>query len=371
MSLVAHIQAWIARQWQRRGLWALMLRPASWLYGYIANRRREAFQAQNPSAYRSPVPVIVVGNIYVGGTGKTPVTCAIAQVLQQLGWHPGLVSRGYGSQQSAMPVTGQGALDWRAFGDEPSLIARKTGIPVSVHRRRDQAARALLKAFPEVDVILSDDGLQHYALARDLEILIQDERGIGNGLLLPAGPLRESAERAQCVDLKLNRLRTHMPGNACWCSGVANSPAPNSLGQAAPQACFSVQIDGFWHLSTGTKVSVQQFIEKLGDQRQLIALAGIGVPQRFFDSLNDLGIRPDRTTALADHAPIDPKWLQALPQHAVKTILITEKDAVKCLSDTDSRVWVASTSVCWQCDQCSNQLMKLLEKLTVSQYSHR
>lgn len=325
MPTQAKLQSWIARQWQKRGVWAYLTYPLAWIYGLITNRRRRAYRLAYGNVARVSVPVIVIGNIYVGGTGKTPLACALAEVLQRQGWHPGLISRGYGRQDDRLPSIGRGhALEWQSFGDEPALIARKTGIPVSVQRDRALAANALLARFPEVDIIISDDGLQHYGLARDFEILVQDERGIGNGLLLPAGPLREPPSRLEQVNLIMTR-------------------------QANPRACplpaFGVNITHFWQPSTGNRVDAATFVAHGASLQPLAAIAGIGVPQRFFLSLQNLGVPMAQAYPLADHAAIDEQWLKQL---SAKTILMTEKDSVKLtLPIIDPRLWVAETTVQW------------------------
>ncbi len=174
--------------WSRRGVPSTLLLPLSWLYGRLSARR---LRAGARTAWKAPVPVVVVGNILVGGTGKTPVTIAVCQALQARGWHPGIVSRGYGVTVGPEPRLSDAGGDAPRLGDEPALIHTATGAPVAVHPRRARAAATLLAAHPEVDVLIADDGLQHTALARDLELIVQDGRGVGNGRLLPAGPLRE------------------------------------------------------------------------------------------------------------------------------------------------------------------------------------
>ncbi|MCD8494305.1 MAG: tetraacyldisaccharide 4'-kinase [Burkholderiaceae bacterium] len=325
MSIRAHFQSWISRQWQKKGIWAWVTSPLALAYGLIASKRREAYLSGKQKPYRAPVPVLVIGNIYVGGTGKTPLACAIAELLQRQGWHPGLVSRGYGRLNDATVATGQGPdLDWQEFGDEPALIAHKTGMPVSVHQNRAQAAELLLARFAQTDIIVSDDGLQHYGLARDFEILVQDDRGTGNGFLLPAGPLRESLERLNEVDLVLTRS-THIR--------IGLEPG------------FSLQIDQFWQPATGLKLDPAQFVTQAKSQGSIAAAAGIGVPQRFFMSLLEVGITLQDCYPLADHAAIDLHWLNSL---SAKTILITEKDAIKLDKPiADHRIWVAQTSVNW------------------------
>ncbi|MBW8901401.1 MAG: tetraacyldisaccharide 4'-kinase, partial [Massilia sp.] len=188
------LEATLTRAWLRRGPLALTLWPLSLLFGALSGSRRALYRAGVLRAEKLPVPVIVVGNIFIGGTGKTPLTIWLASVLRDAGFHPGVISRGHGrAGEEALAV--HAASSSEEAGDEPLLIAQRAQCPVVVGRRRVQAGRSLLAAHPEVDVIISDDGLQHYSLARDLEIVLFDARGVGNGFLLPAGPLREPPSR--------------------------------------------------------------------------------------------------------------------------------------------------------------------------------
>lgn len=347
MRLRSSLHQWISRQWLRRGLWAWLLWPLSWLYGLIVRHRQNA--ATRHPKNTLAVPVIVIGNIYVGGTGKTPLACELARLLQTQGWHPGLVSRGYGrvaskagQDHSEQPATGHGPdLDWRQFGDEPALIARKAKIPVSSHRNRTRAAKALLAQYPDTDIIISDDGLQHYALQRDFEILIQDERGIGNGFLLPAGPLREDPKRMGQVDLRLTRIS----------SGSQSHRHTATPGDAA----FTLQIESFWQPATDQNIDAASFAQTLA--LPVAALAAIGVPERFFASLAELGIELAQTHALADHQAIEMAWLENLD---ARTILITEKDAIKLPAIKDSRIWVAVTKLVWCDDDASARVLAAL-----------
>ena len=339
------LHAWLGKQWQRRGVWAYLTWPLAWLYGCIAQRRRQAYRIGHKTPYRAPVPVIVVGNIYVGGTGKTPVTCALADVLRAMGFTPGLISRGYGSKPSPVPLTGVGqALDWQRYGDEPALIARKTAMPISVHTNRGLAIQQLLKDYPEVDVVLSDDGLQHHALARDFEILIQDERGAGNGWLLPAGPLREPPARINEVDLVLER-------RACL----------DNTTNAIPGFC--VRLARWRHAASGNVIPADALASQATLKTPILAAAAIGVPTRFFESIAQVGITVDQALSLADHQPIEPSWFE---RQRAGTILLTEKDAIKLPSIQDQRVWIAETTVDWWHDDIGSFLQHKLAQAGIA-----
>ncbi len=297
----------------------------SWLAGLAVALKRTAYRRGWKRAYVAPVPVIVVGNIYVGGTGKTPLLVAIVEQLRQRGWHPGVVSRGYGVEVGAQPRVGQGTLDAAGFGDEPALIGRRTGAPIAVHPRRAEAAQALLAAHPEVDVIVSDDGLQHLALARDVEIVVQDQRGVGNGRLLPAGPLREPARRLADVDAVVTNIGSGLPVQA---ASVSGGPRAVQMQVAGSHAI---------HLRDDTTAPLSSF----ADQAKVAAVAGIGRPARFFDMLRSRGITLSSTLALPDHYDYASSPFTALD---AASILVTEKDAVKCARFDDPRVWSVAVS---------------------------
>lgn len=279
-------------------LWGLM--PFEWLYRFCLMRRRQAFVSGRRTVYRAQKPVIVVGNISLGGTGKTPLVLWLVEHFQAKGLRVGVVSRGYGAKPPSWPwfvTAGQSA---RCCGDEPLLLAERTAVPVVIDPIRSRAVKALL-ARQVVDIILSDDGLQHYALARDVELVLVDaQRGLGNGHCLPVGPLREPIARLTEVDAVL------------W---NGQSDSPQGFGMALkPVALVS--------LATGKSGPLSQ----LPSGQRVHALAGIGHPERFFQTLEQLNWKPI-PHSFADHAQYCAEQLRfdpALP------VVMTEKDAVKC-----------------------------------------
>ncbi|MFJ1302893.1 tetraacyldisaccharide 4'-kinase [Pseudomonadota bacterium AL_CKDN230030165-1A_HGKHYDSX7] len=313
--------AFLARHWARRGWLARLLQPLAFLASRVVANKRAAYRDGRRNAWRAPVPVVVVGNIYVGGTGKTPVVIAVAEGLRERGWHPGVVSRGYGVKIEGEARVGQGRVDPARFGDEPALIAASTGAPISVHPRRADAAAALLKAHPEVDVIVSDDGLQHLALARDLEIVVQDARGIGNGLMLPAGPLREPPSRLDEVDAIV--------------TNDAAAPLPSSTASRPRRVTMHLEPTQVTHLVSGETRPLAAFAAL--PAARLAAVAGIGNPARFFATLAASGVRPATTLGLPDHYAYASSPFAGL---SADTILITAKDAIKCAALADPRLWV-------------------------------
>lgn len=289
-----------------------LLRPLSWLYGRLACRRRQAYLRNPQRIWQPPVPLLVVGNITLGGTGKTPMTLWLIDWLQSRGLRVGVVSRGYGASPPSQPWAVDAEQDSPATaGDEPLLIARRSAVPVVIDADRPRACRHLLARTP-VDILLSDDGLQHYALGRDIELaMLDDQRGLGNGRCLPEGPLREPAERLQSVDLL---VRTG-----------ADTDAADS---------FAMQLEpvSWVNLRSGESVALQYF----QPGTEVSALAGIGHPQRFFSSLRQLGLRP-QCHAFADHAEYTAEQLQRLS--AGQPLLMTEKDAVKCRDFAADNWW--------------------------------
>jgi tetraacyldisaccharide 4'-kinase len=309
-------------QWQRGGWLSKLLWPLSCLTWLAVKAKRALYRKGWLQAYRAPVPVIVVGNIYLGGTGKTPVVIALVQALRELGWTPGVVSRGYGVKIGAHPRTGRGELAPERFGDEPALIARATNAPVSIHPDRPRAVRTLLSAFPHVDVVVSDDGLQHLALARDIEVVVQDGRGIGNGRLLPAGPLREPAARLK----EVHAIVTNVDGPVPSASAPPSEPHRVSMWMVPGEA---------WNLRDGTLRTLWE-LQAEYDAAGIAAAAGIGNPERFFAMLRASGMSLDATVPLPDHY-----GYAKSPFATLKTglILVTAKDAVKCSGLGDNRLW--------------------------------
>ena len=329
MDIGAALQrAW----WQPRiTLLAALLRPLSWLFGVLAALRRRAWRAGWLRRTRMPVPVVVVGNIAVGGAGKTPLVATLVAALRERGFHPGIVSRGHGRRGNDVRVLQAGDRP-RDVGDEPLLLAA-TGVPVCVGRRRAAAAQALLDAHPEVDVIVSDDGLQHYALDRDVEIAVVDAaRGVGNGLLLPAGPLREPASRLATVDAVVE-LRGSGDAGAGTGPGAGAAPGVATL-TTRPGAIYAMsQEPQDWRNVVDPSIVADP--DRLHGP-DVVAIAGIGNPQRFFDLVARLGLDA-RTQAFGDHHAYDRAEV-AFP--GARSILMTEKDAVKCREFGDPRMWM-------------------------------
>lgn len=294
--------------WRSRGPLAWALRPISLLYGGLSWTRRWLYGAGLLKVERMPVPVVVVGNVLVGGAGKTPATLALLQHLKSQGWQPGVVSRGYGRKSTA---TQEVHLDTpsEASGDEPALIRRQAGVPVFVAAKRAEAALALLAAHPHVDIIVCDDGLQHLALGRDLAIAVFDDRGTGNGWLLPAGLLREP-----------------------WPPRSHSAFAPDLvLLQQSPTAMTTANLPTF----DGERRLGNEAINGMGERNTLndlarlnpTALAGIARPEAFFTMLCQRGVPLIHTVSLPDHADAS-AYAEVLLAHP-GAIVCTEKDAVK------------------------------------------
>ncbi|WP_269532721.1 tetraacyldisaccharide 4'-kinase [Chitinimonas sp. BJYL2] len=327
--------------WQSRFPAALLL-PLAALFSVLAALRRFAYRRGWLTSTRVPVPVVVIGNITAGGAGKTPTAQYLARQLRAAGWQPGIISRGHGGQvdgHAAVPADGDPA----RFGDEPVLLARTTGCPVFVGRDRVATARALLAAHPDTQVLLCDDGMQHYRLHRDIELaLIDGARGLMNGWPLPAGPLREPPSRLQCCD-------------AVIINGAAAVPVPAHTHTFA----MRLQAEALWRLDDARQ---QKPLAALAGQT-VHALAGIANPERFFATLRaaDLNVIGH---AFADHhayAAADVRGLVDAP------LLVTEKDAVKLQTllatgelSANGNIWVLPVTARYTPDLAS----WLLDRLT-------
>lgn len=287
-----------------------LLAPLEALYRKVVQGKRRRFLAGEGAIYRAPVPVLVVGNITVGGTGKTPLILFLIEHCRQRGIRVGVVSRGYGASPPQFPWRVRADQPASQAGDEPLLIVQRSGVPLMIDPNRSQAVRALLDAEP-LDLILCDDGLQHYRLARDLElVLIDAARGLGNRRCLPAGPLREPLERLNDVDAVLY-------------NGAA---ADRDDGFA-----FALKPTALVNLLSGERRPLTHFPAG----QPLHAVAGIGNPQRFFNTLHALDWQPV-PHPFADHAPFSAEALSFTPQ---LPLVMTEKDAVKCRSFAKADWW--------------------------------
>jgi tetraacyldisaccharide 4'-kinase len=302
--------------WTRVTWLTYLLAPLAGLFLAAVSLRRLLYQTHIVRSERMPVPVIVVGNISVGGTGKTPLVLWLATRLRAAGYRPGIISRGYGGTARGPQAVLKDS-DAAHAGDEPVLLARRSGCAVWIGRNRPAAARALIHANPECNVIISDDGLQHYRLARDVEIAVIDAaRGHGNGWMLPAGPLREPPSRLSSVDAVVVR-------------GGANAPR---LSDAPPYYGMTLACTGLCNLRHASRREAPGHFKGL----RVHAVAGIGNPQQFFDTLTHLGIA-HTAHAFADHHPYS---AQDLAFGDCDAIVMTEKDAVKCARYATERHWV-------------------------------
>ncbi len=307
------VAAWYA---PRLTLLTAAMIPLSVVFRVAVALRRALHRGGVLRAQLLPVPIVVVGNITVGGSGKTPLVIALALALAERGWKPGIVSRGYGGSMREPRAVAPESTPAQ-MGDEPILLGR-SGFPVWIGRDRPAAVRALLAAHPRCNVVIADDGLQHYAMARAVEIAVVDaSRGLGNGLILPAGPLREAPSRLDEVDAVVSLERA---------SGNAASP------RSSREFTMSLVGDVFVRVAAPGLVADAARFRKAG----VHAMAGIGNPSRFFEQLRSLGI--DAVChAFPDHHRFMPADL-ALPD--ASAILMTEKDAVKCVAFADDRCWM-------------------------------
>ena len=300
------------RHWQSRGAIAWLLWPASLVFAVVVWVRRIFYRLKIFGSTHPGIPVIVVGNLTAGGSGKTPLVLRIAELLKERGWKPGIVSRGYGGS-ARQPREATIASDPAEVGDEPMLLARRSGCPVWVAPDRVAACRALREQHPECDVIVTDDGLQHYALRRDVEVCVVDARGFGNGFLQPAGPLREPPSRLRSVDAVVVHGESPTPG-------------------------YRMTLEGD-QLVRMTDARALRAAKSFAGQR-VHAVAGIGDPKRFFLQLARFGIKVV-PHPFPDHHPFraeDFAFGDADP------VVMTEKDAVKCKRFAQAHFWIFPVS---------------------------
>jgi tetraacyldisaccharide 4'-kinase len=319
LGLHTRLAQYLPRQWYRQRLnvvlWPLL--PFSWLFQLLVCGRRFLYRNGIFHSHRLSAPLIVVGNLTVGGTGKTPLVLWLLARLREQGWQPGVITRGYGGsttdERQVLPASTA-----TEVGDEPLLLARRSGVPVFIGRDRVAAGRALLAAYPACDVIVADDGLQHYRLQRCFELVVFGEHGAGNGCLLPAGPLREPLSRLSDVSKAQDSCAVIWHGSP--------TRQITSAAQALPQ--FVMHLGGHRFVALTDTQRVCEAVALRG--RRLYAIAGIGDPARFFQQLSALGLEfsahpfPDHHAYCADEL--------AFARDGV--LLMTEKDAVKCAALT-------------------------------------
>lgn len=296
--------------WQKRGVLVWFLFPVSCVFDFLTRCRYYLYRHGWWQVVKLPVPVIVVGNITVGGTGKTPLVIALAEALKAAGLRVGIISRGYKSLSKQYPYLVTDASSVALAGDEPFLMYHSLKIPVVIDPNRCRAARKLLTV-STCDVIISDDGLQHYRLGRDIEIAVVDgERRFGNQFCLPAGPLRENLWRLSTVDFVVGNGKAHL-------NEILMTLVPGCIYQLNNQE------------------NQKPFSDFIG--KKVYAVAGIGYPRRYFSMLEKAGIILEETKSYGDHHHFtgdEFTFPSALP------ILITEKDAVKCTEFQEKNVWV-------------------------------
>jgi tetraacyldisaccharide 4'-kinase len=329
MTTKARLSEFFASRWYGKPGLLLLLMPFAWLFALLATLRRLAYQRGLWSRPQLPVPVIVVGNVTVGGTGKTPVVVWLARQLRAAGYRPGIVSRGYGAtagSQSPVMVSGQ---DSSRYGDEPVLLAAQTGCPVCIGKNRVAAVQRV--AQEDVNVVLADDGLQHYRMRRTAEIVVVDgARGFGNGHLLPVGPLREPVSRLQGADAVLL----------------------NGASAAVAGLVFHLEHADMRSLADDTSRPLTDLAGK-----RVWAVAGIGNPERFTLTLENAGLAVD-SVSVPDHGTID---LQALRAQRAQPILMTEKDAVKYRGAGANDAWYLPVEACFAPED-KEKLLGLLQK---------
>lgn len=329
---------WLERSWYNKAYWSYFLAPLSLLFWLLSSLRRLAFRLGISKQNSFNLPVIVVGNISVGGTGKTPFAVYLVELLKQQGFKPGIVSRGYGAEEndnSPFPrlVTSQTSVN--LSGDEPKLLAMKTGVPIVIAPKRSDAVKFISEQ-TDCDLVISDDGLQHYAMTRDMEIVLLDkQRGLGNGWLLPVGPLRETKARLKSVDLVIEN------------------------------AGFSQDQSLDYRLEPSLPYHIINNDHVLNLEQDVHLISGIGNPQRFLDTALGLGLSVNTTHWLPDHH----KFTAAdFDQFSAQDIVVmTEKDAVKCIdlitNNTDINWYVLPIKACIS-SMVEQQIIAKIKRIT-------
>ncbi|AHG21969.1 tetraacyldisaccharide 4'-kinase [Chania multitudinisentens RB-25] len=322
----------IERIWSGSSLVYLLLLPFSWLYGLISAFIRFSYRVGLRKSWRAPVPIVIVGNLTAGGNGKTPMVIWLVEHLQQRGYRVGVVSRGYGGKSAVYPLVLNAQTTAQQAGDEPVLIYQRTGAPVAIAPKRVEAVKALLQQ-SDLDVVITDDGLQHYALQRDFELVVIDGvRRFGNGWWLPAGPMRERVTRLKTVDACVANGGVAQPGEIAM-----KLQARDAVNVANGERCPAVALP------------------------QVVAMAGIGHPPRFFATLERLGVAVESEIPFADHQDYMHAQLAALTK-AGQSLLMTEKDAVKCRAFAQPDWWYLPVDAVLPADQ-AERLLQDIEKL--------
>lgn len=346
---------WLQKAWFNHNRWVWLLAPLALLFWVLSSSRRFLFKVGILGSTKSSLPVIVVGNIGIGGNGKTPLVIALVEQLRERGFTPAVISRGYGGKQTHFPYLVNAKDSANVVGDEPLLIMQRVQCDLVIDPKRSRAVK-YIEQHSAANVIICDDGLQHYAMGRDIEICVVDKRGLGNGYLLPMGPLREGPWRLNTVDkivhnigvvsshLKISQSdqakkteaegidsKANLDANAHVTKKITNRITNNNVTQDA-----MTLVPTFWvNVATGVQISIEDFQShcQIG-QLPILALAGIGEPQRFFSTLKSINIACDISKGYPDHYAFKKA---DLPHDHV--VLMTQKDAVKCVDIAHDNCW--------------------------------
>lgn len=360
----------IERVWYQNHPLKWLLLPLSALFAVITSVRRWLYRAGIKKQIKHPVPVIVVGNIGVGGNGKTPVVVHLCESLSQKGYKVGVISRGYGGKSEHYPLRLSETTPPAQAGDEPVLIKQRTGVEVVVSPNRNEAVEKLIALGAQV--IISDDGLQHYKLGRTIELVVVDaRRKFGNELLLPAGPLREPVSRLSEVDQVIMNVSASNAAN------IGEQSITESLIKASGKGvrgkgkvheeinpvAMDLTADAFIHIKTGKRLSVADFIAQQSDKSEVIALAGIGDPSRYFATLSSIGVAPNKCLPFNDHHNYSEIEFNKLGVTSKSCVVMTEKDAVKCREFAGDNWWYLAVSAQFSAQHQAQLAQLLLSRL--------